>query len=90
MIVKMIQDLKKRMDKMQMFTKDIEELKNNNTNKKKQMNNTLEAISNRIIEAEWISNLEYRMVEITATKQNIEKRMRKKKLRQPKRPLEQH
>ena len=52
------------------------------------MNNTLEAISNRIIEAEWISNLEYRMVEITATKQNIEKRMRKKKLRQPKRPLE--
>ena len=54
------------------------------------MNNTLEAISNRIIEAEWISNLEDRMVEITATKQNIEKRMRKKKLRQPKRPLEQH
>ena len=51
------------------------------------MNNTLEAISNRIIEAEWISNLEDRMVEITATKQNIEKRMRKKKLRQPKRPL---
>ena len=58
------------------------------------MNNTLEAISNRIIEAEWISNLEYRMVEITATKQNIEKRMKKKKKkkqrRQPKRPLEQH
>ena len=58
------------------------------------MNNTLEAISNRIIEAEWISNLEDRMVEITATKQNIEKRMKKKKKkkqrRQPKRPLEQH
>ena len=54
------------------------------------MNNILEAISNRIIEAEWISNLEDRMVEITATKQNIEKRMKKKKLRQPKRPLEQH
>ena len=34
MIAKMIQDLKKRMDKMQMFTKDIEELKNNNNNKK--------------------------------------------------------
>ena len=33
-IVKMIQDLKKRMDKMKMFTKDIEELKNNNNNKK--------------------------------------------------------
>ena len=43
------------------------------------MNNTLEAISNRIIEAEWISNLEDRMVEITAEKQNIEKRMKKKK-----------
>ena len=60
------------------------------------MNNTLEAISNRIIEAEWISNLEDRMVEITAEKQNIEKRMKKnkqtkkKKRRQPKRPLEQH
>ena len=63
------------------------------------MNNTLEAISNRIIEAEWISNLEDRMVEITAEKQNIEKRIKKKqtnkqnktkKRRQPKRPLEQH
>ena len=42
------------------------------------MNNTLEAISNRIIEAEWISNLEDRMVEITAAKQNIEKRMKRK------------
>ena len=43
------------------------------------MNNTLEAISNRIIEAEWISNLEDRMVEITAANQNIEKRMKKTK-----------
>ena len=43
------------------------------------MNNTLEAISNRIIEAEWISNLEDRMVEITAEKQNIEKRMKTNK-----------
>ena len=42
------------------------------------MNNTLVTISNRITEAEWISNLEDRMVEITATKQNIEKRMEKK------------
>ena len=46
------------------------------------MNNTLEAISNRIIEAEWISNLEDRMVEITAEKQNIEKRMKKKTSKQ--------
>ena len=50
------------------------------------MNNTLEGI-NRITEAEeWINDLENRMVEITATEQNIEK---KKKKRQPKRPLGQ-
>ena len=49
------------------------------------MNNTLEGI-NRIIEAEeQISDLEDRMVEITVTEQNIEKRMKKE--RQSKRPL---
>ena len=38
------------------------------------MNNTQEGINNRIIEAEeQISELEYRMVEISATKQNIRK-----------------
>ena len=68
MIVKMIQDLGKRMeakiDKMQeMFKKDLEELKNKHLEelKKKQteinnttieMNNTLEGIKNRITEAE--------------------------------------
>ena len=31
MIVKMIQDLKKRTEKIQMFTEDIEELKNKKT-----------------------------------------------------------
>ena len=47
MIVKMIQNLGKRMEKMQeMLTKDLEELKN------KQMNNTLEGIKSRITEAE--------------------------------------
>ena len=51
MIVKMIQDLRKSMkakiEKMQeMFTKDLQELKN------KQMNNTLERINTRITEAE--------------------------------------
>ena len=75
MIVKMIQDLGKRMEKMQeMFTKDLEELKYKQT----EMNNTLEGINSRITEAkERISDLEYRMVEITAAKQNIEKRMKK-------------
>ena len=42
------------------------------------MHNTLERISIRITEAEeWISDLEDRMVEITAIEQNIEKRMKR-------------
>ena len=41
------------------------------------MNNTLEEIKTRITEAEeWINDLEDRMVEVTAIKQNIEKRMK--------------
>ena len=68
-IVNMIQDLGKRMqakiEKMQeMFTKDLEELKNKQT----EMNNTLEGIHSRITEAEaWINDLKDRMVAITAT-----------------------
>ena len=51
MIVKMVQDLRKRMEAksekmLEMFTKDLEELRN------KQMNNTLEGINSRITEAE--------------------------------------
>ena len=63
------------MEKMhEMFTKDLEELKNKQT----EMNNALERISSRITEAEeWISDLEDRMVEITPTEQNIEKRMKR-------------
>ena len=78
MIVKMIQDLWKRMEakieKMQeMFTKDLQELKNKQT----ETNNTLEGIHSRITQAEvQINDLEDRMVEITATEQNIEKRMK--------------
>ena len=57
-----------------MFTKDLEELKNKQT----EMNNTLERIHIRITEAEkWINELEDRMVEITATNQNIEKGMKR-------------
>ena len=48
MIVKMIQDLMKRMEKMQeIFIKYLEELKN----KQREMNNMLEGINNRITEA---------------------------------------
>ena len=44
------------------------------------MNNTLEGINCRITEAEeWINDLEDRMVEITATEQNIENKNEKKK-----------
>ena len=75
MIVKMIQDLGKTMVKMQeMLTKYLQELKDKQT----EMNNTLEGINSRIVEAEeWINNLEDRMVEITAAEQSIEKRMKR-------------
>ena len=53
-----------------MFTKDLEELKKEQT----EINNSLEGISSRTSEAEeWISDLEDRMVKITVTEQNIEK-----------------
>ena len=43
------------------------------------MNNTLEGISSKITEAdEQINDLEDRIVEITATEQKMEKRMKKK------------
>ena len=42
------------------------------------MDNTLEGIQSRITEAEeWINDPEDRMVEITATEQNIEKGMKR-------------
>ena len=42
------------------------------------MNNTLQGINSRINEAEeWINDLKDRMVEITATAQNTEKRMKR-------------
>ena len=73
MIVKMIPNLKKRMEAktekiQEMFTKDLEELKNKQT----ETNNTLEGINSSITEAEeQINDLEDRIVEITATEQNI-------------------
>ena len=78
-IVKMIQDLGKRIEakieKMQeMFTEDLEEVKNKQT----EMNNTLEGIHSRTTESEErINDLEDRMVEITAAEQNIEKKNKK-------------
>ena len=85
MVVKMIQDLRKRMEaknkKMQkMFNKDLEELKNKQTemnNTITEMKNTLEEINSRITEAEWLRDLEDRVVEFTAAEQNKEKRMKR-------------
>ena len=69
MIVKTTQNLVERMkakiEKMQeMFTKDLEELKN----KQIEMNDTLEGIHSRIIEAEeQMNDVVDRMVEIPVT-----------------------
>ena len=59
------------MEKVQeMFTKDLQELKN----KQREVNNTWDGIDSRVTEAEvQINDLEVRMVEITATEQNIDK-----------------
>ena len=46
--------------------------------KRDEMNNTIEGINTRITEAEqWVNDLEDRMVEITATEQNIGKGMKR-------------
>ena len=63
----------------EMFTKDLVELKNIQT----EMNNTLEGINSRITEAKKkkkkrISDLEDRMVEASAAKLNIENKSEKK------------
>ena len=52
----------------EMFTKDLQKLKNKQT----EMNSTLEGTHSRITEAEErINDLEDRMVEITATEEDI-------------------
>ena len=83
----MIQDLGIRMEakieKMQeMINKDLEELKNKQTEMNStitEMKNTLEGINSRITEAEErISDLEDRIVEFTVAEQNKEERMKRK------------
>ena len=82
MIVKMIQNLVNRMEKIQeMFTMDLEEVKSKQTMMKNTINeikNSLEGINSRITEAEeQISDLEDKRVEITTAAQNKEKRMKR-------------
>ena len=68
-----------------MFTKDLDELKNKQT----KLNNILEGIHSRITEAEErINHLEEKMVEITATEEDIEKTRKGNEDRL--RPLGQH
>ena len=81
MIVKLIKNLKNKMEKMQeSINKDLEELKNENTETKNtitEIKNTLEGINSKISEAERISELEDKMVEITYEMQNKVKRMKR-------------
>ena len=82
MIVKMIQNLRNRMEKIQeTFNKDLEELKSKQTmmhNTIDEIKNSLEGINSRITEAEeGISHLEDKIVEITTAEQNKEKRMKR-------------
>ena len=81
MIVKMIKNLENKMEKLQeSINKDLEELKNKHTetnNAITEIKSILEGINSRISEAEWIIDLEDKMVEITAEKQNKVKRMKR-------------
>ena len=92
MIVKMIQNLGNRIEKIQeMFNKDLDELKSTQTmmnNTINEIKNSLEGINSRITGAEErISDLEDKIVEITTAEQNKEKRMKRT---QSQRPLGQH
>ena len=82
MIVKMIQNLGNRMEKIQeTFNKDLEEQKSKQTmmnNKINKIKYCLEVINSRITEAEErMSDLEDRTVEFTVVEQNKEKGMKR-------------
>ena len=82
MIVKVIQNLGNRMEKIQeTFNKDLEDLKSKQTvmnNTINEIKNSLEGINSRITEAEeWLSDLEDKRVEITTAEQNKEKKNEK-------------
>ena len=81
MIIKMIKNIGNKMEKMQKsMNKDLEELKNKHTetnNTITEIKNTLEGINSKISEAERISELEDKMVEITSEEQNKVKRMKR-------------
>ena len=69
----MIRNLENKMEKMQeSINKDLKELKNKHTETNDtiaEIKNTIEGINSRISEAEQISELEDKMVEITSEEQ---------------------
>ena len=78
----MIQNRGNRMQKIQdRFNMDVEKLKTKETmknNVKNEIKNTLEGINSKMTEAEdQVSELEDKIVEITTTEQNKEKRMKR-------------
>ena len=82
MIVKIIQNLENKVEKMQeSINKDLEELKNKHTETNStitEIKNAPEGINSRISEAEeQISELEDKMVEITSEEQNKVKTMKR-------------
>ena len=81
MLVKMIKSLENKMEKMQeSINKDLEKLRNKyakTNNTITEIKNTLEGINSRISEAEPISELEDKKVEITFEEQNKAKRMKR-------------
>ena len=82
MIVKMIQNLRNRKEKIQgMFNKNPEELKSKHTTMNNTINeikNSLEGINSWITQAEeQISDLEDKIAEITTAEQNKEKGMKR-------------
>ena len=80
-MVKMIKNLGNRIEKIQeMFNKGLEELKSKQLMKNiiNAIKNSLEGINSILTEAEErISDLEDKIVEITTTQQNKEKRMKR-------------
>ena len=81
MILKMIKNLENKMEKMQKsMNKDLEELKNKHTetnNTFTEIKNTLGRTDSRKAEAEGISELEDKMMEITSEEQIKVKRMKR-------------
>ena len=77
--VKMIKILENKMEKIEgSINKDIEELRNKHTNNTiTEIKNTLEGIKSKISEAEKISELEDKMMEITSEEQNKVKKNEK-------------